>query len=416
MDTKTKKKIWLINPYGPIPSEAWRDYSFTIFGNYLSQRGFEVIWWTSNFSHHFKKYRSKDFKEITVKDNFKIKLIPSPSYKKNIGIGRVFRDWIFSYRTYKFGKKDKAPDLIIYSESPLSFGYAGPALAKYHNCKLVYDQMDLWPELIVDVFPIRLKKVINFFLLPVFRKRQKIFKSLDGVIALAEPYLNKAFEACPSLRDKPSEIIYNGIDLNEFRKLMKPSKSLTIPFFSHENINVIFAGSLGPSYDIENILNVAKILEISHPKIQFLIAGDGPEKKKVQKAEKKSRNLTYLGKLKPSELCAVLNFCDVGLAAYSSSSNVEMPDKFYDYTAAGLAIICSLKGEVLDKINGGNAGLEYEAGNLDSLKMAILKITSDGAFLNRLKSSSYDLAKEFSSENQNKKLLKFVKKIIADNF
>ena len=407
-----RKKIWLINPYGPIPSEAWRDYSFSIFGKYLSQQGFEVTWWTSNFSHHFKNFRSDKFKEITVKEDFKIKLIPTTSYKKNIGIGRVIRDWVFSYKTYKFGKKENPPDLILYSESPLSFGFAGPALAKYHNCKLVYDQMDLWPELIIDSFPERFRKFLHFFLWPIFKRRKKIFDELDGIISLAEPYLKEAFNVSPSLKKKPSEIIYNGIDLEEFRKLMIPSNDFKLPFSIEKKINVIFAGSLGPSYDVKNILKVAEVIEKSHPEIQFIIAGDGPEKEKILEKETKLNNLIYLGKLKPKDLCVVFNYCDIGLAAYSPSSNVQMPDKFYDYTSAGLAIICSLKGEVLNKIISGNAGIEYKAGDHDSLKNAILQISRNPTVLEKLKICSYELAKEFSSKNQNKKLLKFIKEVI----
>ncbi len=407
-----RKKIWLVNPYGPIPSEAWRDYSFSIFGKYLSNQGFEVTWWTSNFSHHFKNFRSDNFEVISVNENFKIKLVPTTSYKKNIGVGRIIRDWVFSFKTYELGKKENPPDLILYSESPLSFGYAGPALAKYHNCKLVYDQMDLWPELIVDSFPRRFRKFINFFLWPVFKKRKKIFESLDGIISLAEPYLKEAFEVSPSLKNKPSEIIYNGIDLEEFRRLMKPSQNFKIPFSMEKKVNVIFAGSLGPSYDVRNILKVAQTIEKSHPEIQFIIAGDGPEKEKILEEEIKLKNLTYLGKLKPKDLCVVFNYCDIGLAAYSPSSNVQMPDKFYDYTSAGLAIVCSLKGEVLKKIIDGNAGIEYQAGEHDSLKDAILKISYNLKALEKLKICSYELAKEFSSKNQNKKLLKFIKEVV----
>lgn len=54
----------------------------------------------------------------------------------------------------------------------------------------------------------------------------------------------------------------------------------------------------------------------------------------------------YLGKLKPESLSYLYNKSDVGLSIYTEISNVEMPDKFYDYTAAGLPVINSLKGEV----------------------------------------------------------------------
>jgi hypothetical protein len=39
--------IWLFNPYGPIPGEAWRDYRFTMIAETLAAEGHHVIWWTA---------------------------------------------------------------------------------------------------------------------------------------------------------------------------------------------------------------------------------------------------------------------------------------------------------------------------------------------------------------------------------
>lgn len=59
---------------------------------------------------------------------------------------------MFSYKVYHHNFTEK-PDLILYSESPLSFGYAGYKLAKKLSIPVIYDQMDLWPELIINSFP-----------------------------------------------------------------------------------------------------------------------------------------------------------------------------------------------------------------------------------------------------------------------
>jgi hypothetical protein len=33
-------KLWLFNPYGPIPEEGWREYRFAIVGKQPAKRGF----------------------------------------------------------------------------------------------------------------------------------------------------------------------------------------------------------------------------------------------------------------------------------------------------------------------------------------------------------------------------------------
>ena len=399
-------KIWLINPYGPVPTEKWRDYSFSIFGKYLAEQGHEVTWWTSNFSHHFKRFRSQSYNEINISPGFNVKLIPTTGYKRNMGIGRIVRDWIFAVRMFMVGRKETAPDLILYYESMLCLGLAGPALAKYHNCALVYDQMDLWPELIVKSSPRYLRPFLELILQPVYFMRKKVFDRLDGVMALAEPYLNFVLDTSPVLKNRPQTIIYNGIDVDEFRMKMNTAQSsLDISdLVENDNFKIIFAGSLGPSYDIQNIIDVAKIVEESKMPISFLIAGDGPMKGALEDAHKNLSCMNYFGQLSQSDLCKLYNISDIGLAAYGPSSNVEMPDKFYDYTAAGLGVICSLKGEVLSQIKNHECGVYYEAGNIDSLMNGIIELTNCKEKLRKIKTNSHNCADIFSSRHQNIKL------------
>lgn len=59
---------------------------------------------------------------------------------------------MFSYKVYHHNFTEK-PDLILYSESPLSFGYAGYKLAKKLSIPVIYDQMDLWRNLSLILFP-----------------------------------------------------------------------------------------------------------------------------------------------------------------------------------------------------------------------------------------------------------------------
>lgn len=50
---QNSKMIWLVNPYGPIDDEDWREYSFNQFGKYLSENGFHVNWWMAIFPAAF---------------------------------------------------------------------------------------------------------------------------------------------------------------------------------------------------------------------------------------------------------------------------------------------------------------------------------------------------------------------------
>jgi glycosyltransferase involved in cell wall biosynthesis len=411
---KRKLTIWLINPYGPLPSEGWRDYSFVTFGKTLANSGHDVVWWTSSFSHHFKKQRCNGWRDEPVFANFKIRLVPSPAYKKNISFGRFWRDVVFAFNTMKRGKRTPGPDIIIYAENPLTMGFAGYALARHHKCPVIYDQMDLWPELIVKTAPHQFKFLINALFWPVYKRRRLIFRKLDGVIALAKPYLQAVLDEIEKSNLPPSVVVYNGIDVTQFRKHMKtPLPETLASDMQNTNVKAVFAGSFGPSYDIQALIDVAKRLDEDAIPISFYVAGDGPLRGLVEEADRTLSNFKYLGVLSPQQLPSVYAAADIGLSTYSAASNVEMPDKFYDYTAAGLAIINSLSGEVSKHIAETQSGLQYTAGSRESLYTALKNLTLDETLLSSSKLASWEIGEVFDSKIQHVRLEPLIQQVIS---
>ncbi len=408
-------KIWLINPYGPIPGESWRDYSFAMMAEALGDAGHDVIWWTSNFSHHFKKFRSQGWEDRQVSSKTTIRLVPTSGYKWNIGIGRIWRDIVFAFRAFNRGKKEAAPDLIVYSESPLTVGYAGQKLAEFHEVPVIFDQMDLWPELFEQIFPQWLQPIANMLLSPIYANRRLNYKKLDGVMALAKPYLEAAFAVAPALRTRPNALVYNGVDVEAFRsEMLHHSQSFrTIHAKQAGELWAVFAGSLGPSYDIPTIMEVGRRLEDGNSRIRLIVAGDGPYAKHVTQfiAERGNDRLLFVGKLAPAVLSGLYSFCDIALCAYSSRSNVEMPDKIYDYTAAGLPIINSLLGEVSSVIRDQRIGLQYRAGDPEDLLNALLRLESDAGLRAEMAENSRRVGDSYDKKVQYRKFVALVERV-----
>ncbi|HNX69541.1 MAG TPA: glycosyltransferase family 4 protein [Candidatus Omnitrophota bacterium] len=407
-------QIWLINSYGSIPGESWRDSRFSMIANALTGAGHDVVWWTSNFSHHSKCFRSDDWEDVRINEKFIVRLVPTTAYKKNIGMGRIWRDAVFAYRTYARGRQMLAPDCILYSETPLTFGYAGQKLAEFHHCPVVFDQIDLWLELFEKLFPPGIRSIVHFLLWPLYKNRKCIYGQLNGVMGLAEAYLEVPLQAAPVLRSRPHEVVYNGIDVKLFRQLISdpaPVKGL-VPLKNKGEIWAVFAGSLGPSYDIQTILKAAEIVNRELPDLKIFMAGDGPLKVKIVEytREKHHANFHYLGKLEPKVLCSLYGMCDIGLCAYTKISNVEMPDKIYDYAAAGLPVINSLAGEVRDLIIKNRIGLQYEGGNAESLVNALKQLATNRSLLREMATNSFKIGPQYDQRVQYAKCVALIEK------
>ena len=405
--------IWLFNPYGPLPDEGWRDYSYVTIGSVLAAAGHDVIWWTSNFSHHFKKFRSKGWEDRRLESGLVVRLVPTTGYSRNVSLGRFFRDAVYGWRAYRRGRRLPRPDVILTSDPAMNFGYAGPRLAKHHGATLIYDQMDLWPELLVQSLPSRVRTLANALLWPVYRSRARTFATLDGAMALAQPYLQSVTRDIPADRSVPNLVIYNGIDVPTFRAAMEASLPPTLAAaIDRRGVKAIFAGSLGPSYDVGPMIAAARLLHERGAPVTIYIAGDGPERPAVQAAAAEQDNLVYLGTLPPAILPAVYARCDIGLSCYSQRSNVEMCDKFYDYTAAGLAIVNSLQGEVRDWIEGRHLGVQYVPGDAASLANRLLEVSADPAGLAAMRARSWDAGVVFDRTVQHAELPGWVQSVV----
>lgn len=408
--------IWLVNPYGPIEGENWRDYSFNQFGKYLSSKGHEVIWWTSNFAHHFKKYRSEGWKDITVCDGFIIRLIPTSSYKKNFGIGRICKDIVFSRNAAKRFKNEKKPDVILSAENPLTMGKPTFIYAKRNNIPIVVDQMDIWPEFIENKSG-NLKSIMHLLFKPVYANRIKNYAQADGYLALGKNYLEFARHVAPDCLTKPYALAYNGVNISEFREHLTdnlPEKVEKVLGKSKGTIRCIFAGTFGPSYDIDVMVECAKRCQKNKLNVDFIFAGSGPRVDEVLVAAKEYDNILYLGSLLPTELVPVYGKCDIGMCAYSKASNVDMPDKFYDYCGAGLAVINSLTEEVAEYIETRTLGINYEGGNCNSMFEAIKHFSDNKSFLEDVKQNSFEIGSYFDCNAQNEKLLNLLEKVVED--
>jgi len=114
--------IRLFNPYDLIPGEGWRDCRFTILGKALAERGHDVTWWTANFSHHFKKFRSEGGEDRPVSNLFRIRFVPMTSYEKNISFGRLAYEVLYSRSVFRRALESGPPDRIVWEDPPQVVG------------------------------------------------------------------------------------------------------------------------------------------------------------------------------------------------------------------------------------------------------------------------------------------------------
>jgi glycosyltransferase involved in cell wall biosynthesis len=410
-------EVWLLNPYGPLPDEGWRKYRNILVGEELASSGTDVTWFASRFSHHFKRNREGEGYQTNL-DNFKVSYIETRSYSNNIGIGRIIFEISYCINAYIKLRNLDSPEVIIATDPSQFVGMLARKLAKLKNSYLILDMMDEWPELFEKALPKKFR-IFSFFPVMFFKRlRQKNYNSADGVIALGSNYYRLALSLATNT--EKGALIYNGIDCKEFDRWAKTtSVADLLPRKSESEVWCVYAGSLGlqgDNYDIPAILEAALYFSKGDSMVKFIIAGAGAGKELMLDfvSKNKLQNLLFLGNLLPEQLAAVYRNCDIGMAVYGSGSNVDMPDKFYDYTVSGLALISSLTGEAREFIERDRVGITYKANDHFDFIQKLEFLISDRDRLMDFKIRSSELGKVFDQGAQYGKLHELIRKIQND--
>lgn len=413
--------IWLINPYGQIPGEGWRDYRFTMLGKALVERGHQALWWTANFSHTFKRFRSESWKDISIVSKFDIRLVPTTSYAKNVSLGRLRFECIYAWQTYRRAAEVGPPDCIVATDPSQIVGYMAVQLAKRFRVPLILDVLDLWPELFVLALPRLLRPFAPIVFSPLYWLRRHNLGRADALTSLCNTYLEVSKKEASKSRITPSLTIYNGIDVAAFRAA-RPDANEAIKLnrqFGKKSDDVwaIYTGTLGNNYDIDTLLRAGLDLEKRASHIKIWIAGEGPLRSHVTDFIETHRlkNMAYLGKhLESEELIKLYRVCDIALCPYAPESNVAMPNKSYDYMAAGLPIVNSLRGELEDFLREHQSGIQYIAGDPNSLVSALESLATDEERRQLMAQNSFDAAMEFDEHVQYRKYVDLIELSVSE--
>jgi phosphatidylinositol alpha-mannosyltransferase len=121
-------------------------------------------------------------------------------------------------------------------------------------------------------------KVVNPYM-------KSVMKYLHALTAVS----HSGAEYAASMTKQPITIIPNGIDLQKYRKL-PPVKKNTPPL-------ILYIGRLERRKGVKYLLKAFQVLSQDNPDVQLMIAGDGPDREKLELLadDLKLHNISFLG-------------------------------------------------------------------------------------------------------------------------
>ena len=346
----------------------YRPMRCILLADKLIENGHEVTIISSAFFHQRKIHRSKTFKKITLNKNLTIYLIPSPGYKKHIGIMRILDHLILAYGLNIFlkQKQDFHPDKIFLGFPPIFTSFIFVKWANKKNIPLILDVKDKWPELFIEPFPSLIKPIARFLLEPYFLITKFIFRKSNKVTSITNEYINwiKEFISDFSNDDK-----YFVSSLTRKKFTLSDNQILeSLKYWKGNGISLInekyfcFVGSYSKSFNFNMILKIAIKLEQKFPNIKIVLCGSGDQYKILCNTFSKVSNVIIMGEINKKNAKLLVSNSLATLAPYINNANFRdhIPNKIIESLENGIPIITSLEGTLKKMIQSKKNGIFIE--------------------------------------------------------
>ena len=146
--------------------------------------------------------------------------------------------------------------------------------------------------------------------------------------------------------------------------------------------SIITVANLRPEKNHETLLAAASILVREFPALQFQIVGAGPRRRELEAlalARGIERHVTFLGHRE--DVASLLAGADVFVLPSRSEA---FPNGVIEAMAAGLPVVASAVGGLLDLIEDGRTGMLVSPGTPEELAGAVRRLVQDRPFAARL--------------------------------
>jgi len=394
--------IWLITVGEPLPIDKGniRLYRTGIVANLLVKRGHSVVWWTSTLDHIKKRQRFRKDTFIDIDNNYKLILLHSNTYKKNISIRRIINHRGTARKFYKYARIESPPDIILCSFPTIELSYMATKYGEKNFLPVVLDARDMWPDIFIDVVPSYLRGVMRLLLFPMFNKTERAFSKAFSVIGITHPFLEWGLNHANREETELDNYFPLGYsdDIPDTEKL----KSAEIFWKKYGLYNdnrafvICFIGYMGHQFELDTVIETARKIKKQGKNIIFVLCGTGDKFNYYKELAKGYDNIILPGWVGSAEIWKLMRFSSVGLAPYCSTEDfmASYPNKSIEYLSAGLPIVSSLKGMLEGLLDENNCGITYENNNPGELMAKIIYLKDNPDILSKMSENALSLFKE----------------------
>lgn len=365
-------RIWFTEIGEPLPLEAGvRLYRYGMMTRFLAQRGHDVTWWTSTFSHAKRAFiRRRDSDEFV--DGVRLKLIHGPGYRRSISLQRIRHQAHFATTYFAQAQREPLPDIIINPIPTIEVAERNIAFGLRHEVPVITDIRDEWPDEFVDLAPVPLRGLARWVLGPAFRKMQDVCAHSRAIVAVSERQLNYGLRFANREKGVLDTVVPLGYSPHT---LSHQDLGAAKEWWRQQGLNedafiVCLFSNLNPLLKLDTVIAAARILERELP-LQIVVCGIGRSRQSLMRIAKGCEAVLFPGWVDASQIAALMEQADAGIAPYAKGTRMSLPNKPFEYMAGGLPVLSSIEGEFAEIVERYRCGITYDADSVTDLCSAI---------------------------------------------
>ncbi|WP_026298614.1 glycosyltransferase family 4 protein [Deinococcus aquatilis] len=336
----------------------------TGFPNYPSGRFFE--------GYRSPRPQSQQFGHVQIQ---RVPLAPRGDGR---GMRLILNYLSFALSASLFGPRMvQRPDVIlVFEPSPITIGVPAAILRRYFRAPVAFWVQDLWPESLVATGTLSYPRALHL----VSQLVRWIYAHCDLLLVQSRAFTRSLVE--------------HGTPLSRIRYLPNSAESfyqpVEVPADAPERhlvpddgiMNVMFAGNLGVSQDLETLVAAADLLRDAP--VRWIILGDGRQRGWLED-QIRHRNLgtqfRLLGSYPAQSMPRFFALADALLVSLKDDPAFEatIPSKLQSYLACGRPIIASLNGEGARVTLDAGAGVAVPAERPQALADAVRELAACSA-------------------------------------
>jgi len=369
-------KVWILQTGEPlqIDSAGLRPMRAINLSKALTERGHDVVLWSSDFDHFSKRHRQGTGQAIKVSPHLEIRLIKSRGYTSHFGLSRLIDHAQLGWNLHKMLRVESGPDVTFIGYPPIEPAWVMARWLKKKKIPSVLDIKDAWPEIFLRACPKFVRPLIRLLLTPYFLAMRSSFKSVTALSSVTDAFLTWSVNVSGRKENDMNIVNYLTVEETELAGVEHQNAQHFLKengIYDSSHLRVIFVGTLNSAFDFEPIFSAAETLPI-----EFIIAGSGPLYNQLQERAKKYTNIKLIGWVTGAQAKVLISSSTFMLAPYRDlpDFDIHIPNKFFDAMCQGIPLLTSITGLAKRLVEDENIGLTYSVSGSQSLREALLPL------------------------------------------